>query len=311
MAEAVRTEHRLGLGLILTLTLTLALTSVLAPSALLDTARFSMRKAEAHPQWLKEAREHEHTPETIEYGISSFVFQARLPFHPERLHAALGGRPRAGALSKLLRVKGFAWLAPWQSRQGVVALAGTQFAIKPGEPWWASIKPEHWPPDLKKAIKKEWHTQHGDRGTKLVCIGQDLNHAAAQAQLETCLLTEAEMAAGPNSWYGLRDPFYEAWEAEQRKTGAHGHDHGQLAAVGSTPFVLVLHKDGADANVLNAAVGVMQMAGIGPDIALRLIAAVNKQGQAIVSQGEEEDLRMLAEMFAEVGMKTTVREAPQ
>jgi len=75
MAEVVRTEH-----------------STLKPSTLLDSGRFCMRKAEAHPQWLKEAREHEHTPETLEYGISSFVFRAKRPFHPGRLQATLGTR---------------------------------------------------------------------------------------------------------------------------------------------------------------------------------------------------------------------------
>ena len=94
-AEVVRTEH-----------------SVLAPVALLGTARFSMDKAEEHPQWLAEAREHEHTPETLEYGISSFIFRAQRPFHPLRLQAALGSRPLPGALGGLLRLKGFAWYVP-------------------------------------------------------------------------------------------------------------------------------------------------------------------------------------------------------
>jgi G3E family GTPase len=83
--------------------------SVLEPATLLDKARFSMAQAAAHPQWLKEAREHEHTPETLEYGISSFVFRAKRPFHPWRLQNALGVRPRPGALAGLLRLKGVAW----------------------------------------------------------------------------------------------------------------------------------------------------------------------------------------------------------
>ena len=94
--------------------------SKLEPDLLLGKARFSMQRAEEHPAWLKEAREHEHTPETVEYGISSFVYRAKVPFHPERLHAAMGGK-RAGALSNLVRVKGSAWLATWHSRKGQVA----------------------------------------------------------------------------------------------------------------------------------------------------------------------------------------------
>ena len=95
--------------------------SVLEPASLLGKARFSMRKAEAHPQWLKEAREHEHTPETVEYGISNFVFHARRPFHPKRLHEALGCPPLGGALSHLLRLKGIAWLASKNRQQAHAA----------------------------------------------------------------------------------------------------------------------------------------------------------------------------------------------
>ena len=176
-AEVLRTKH-----------------SKVEPALILGSARFDMKRAEAHPHWLREAREHEHTPETVEYGISSFIFRARLPFHSERLHGMLGAIPRLGALSKLLRVKGVAWLAGVE-QQGVVALAGTQFSVSPGQQWWVSVSPENWPPDLREGIRAKWHEQHGDRRTKLVCIGQDLDHAAVQAQLEACLLTAEEMAA--------------------------------------------------------------------------------------------------------------------
>jgi len=158
-AEVVRTEH-----------------SVLEPDALLGKARFSLERAEEHPHWLAEAREHEHTPETLEYGISSFIFRARRPFHPARLHAALGGRPRAGCLSKLLRVKGFAWIAPWSLRQGVVALAGTQLTVTPGPVWLATVKGAE--------VQIDWDPQHGDRKIEMVCIGQDLDHEAAHAELD-------------------------------------------------------------------------------------------------------------------------------
>ena len=231
-AEVVRTEH-----------------SVLAPVALLGTARFSMDKAEAHPQWLKEAREHEHTPETLEYGISSFIFRAKRPFHPERLYAALGQRPREGALGALLRLKGFAWLATRPDQQVHAALAGTQFTMAPGPPWLAAIPRHLWPEGLADQLQAEeaveageageaeeaelerdqtssrvsmWNAEHGDRRTELVCIGRELDGEAAQEQLEACLLTTDEMVDGTESWRALADPFAPAWAA-MGGGGAHEH----------------------------------------------------------------------------------------
>ena len=195
---------------------------VLPPAALLERARFSMDKAETYPQWLAEARENEHTPETLEYGISSFVFRAKRPFHPERLHAALGGRPRPGALAQLLRLKGFVWLATQPSQQGHAALAGTQFTMDPGPRWMAALPREQWPKGMVEAMQAEqatrlaaglaesemlWDTEYGDRRTEMVCIGRDLDHERARAQLEACLLTADEMATGPRSWLALSDPF--------------------------------------------------------------------------------------------------------
>ena len=226
-AEVMRTKH-----------------SVLEPPALLDKARFSMQRAEEHPQWLAEAREHEHTPETVEYGISSFIFRAKRPFHPERLHAALGGRPRKGALAALLRLKGFAWLATRPDQQAHAALAGTQFTMTPGPPWWAAVPRQHWPEGLAEDFQAEerlaeerlaemklaqkdttnafsvWDTEHGDRRTELVCIGRELDHKAASAQLEGCLLTAEEMAAGAKGMLALPDPYASAWSAQHQ----HQHD---------------------------------------------------------------------------------------
>ena len=229
-AEVVRTER-----------------SVLEPAALLGTARFDMQKAAAHPQWLAEAREHEHTPETLEYGISSFVFRAKRPFHPQRLHAALGCRPRPGALAGLLRLKGFAWLANQPSQQAHAALAGTQFTVSPGPPWWAAIPRHMWPEGLAEVFQAEefeaeeiqrdahltggdavsdatWDAMHGDRRTELVCIGRALDHEAARAQLEACLLTHKEMAGGEESWRALADPY--AWKATGDGGGEHRAHHG-------------------------------------------------------------------------------------
>jgi hypothetical protein len=234
-AEVVRTEH-----------------SVLAPATLLGTARFSMDKAEEHPQWLAEAREHEHTPETLEYGISSFVFRAKRPFHPERLYAALGQRPREGALGALLRLKGFAWHATRPDQQAHAALAGTQFTMAPGPPWLAAIPRHLWPEGLADQLQAEeaveaeaelernptgasrvsmWDAEHGDRRTELVCIGRELDGEAAQAQLEACLLTADEMAGGAESWRALADPFAPAWGEAARMGGGGAHEHGAAEGI--------------------------------------------------------------------------------
>ena len=222
-AEVVRTEN-----------------SVLPPSAVLDKARFSMRKAEEHPNWLVEAREHEHTPETIEYGISSFIFRAKRPFHPERLFAALVPRERPGALSGLLRLKGFAWVATRPSQQAHMALAGTRFTTTPGPPWWVAVPRQKWPDGLAEVMKEDidkdrangttsfntWDDDYGDRRTELVCIGRDLDLEACQRQLGACLLTADEMAAGRGSWRKMPDPLTHSWGGEHQ----HDHDHSNASA---------------------------------------------------------------------------------
>jgi G3E family GTPase len=194
------------------------------PELMLGKARFSLKKAEEHTMWLVEARKNEHKPESIEYGISSFVFRARRPFHPERLHAALGSGKGVGALSSLLRVKGIIWLATRNEMQAHAALAGTRFTISPSNvPWWATIPREEWPAGIKDEILELWHEEHGDRQIELVCIGQTLDKVAAEAALRECLLTDEEMAGGEKSWLALPDPFRESWEQQQECPLPHEH----------------------------------------------------------------------------------------
>ena len=167
--------------------------SVLDPSELLAASRFSMDEAGEHPQWLTEARENEHTPETVEYGISSFVFRAKRPFHPVRLDEALNVRPRPGALGALLRLKGIVWHGDMPNMQITAALAGTQFSLTAGSPWWAALPRDQWPTELQAESDLMQQAEYGDRRTELVCIGRELDAEAARAQLEACVMTPEEM----------------------------------------------------------------------------------------------------------------------
>jgi G3E family GTPase/TPR repeat protein len=181
---------------------------LLDPTKILGTKRFSMKEAEKHEEWLKEARVGEHVPETIEYGIHSFTFKSYRPMHPERLQVALDNMAqRKAPFDTLLRGKGFAWLASQYDTQAVFALAGQQYQLDRGPVWYATIPKNHWPEKIKETIAPLWREPHGDRQQALVMIGQQMDVPAITAALEKCLLTDEEYEKGIESWASLPDPF--------------------------------------------------------------------------------------------------------
>jgi len=203
----------------------------------LGTGLFSMSEAEKHDGWLKEARIGEHTPETVEYGITSFTYRANKPFAPHLLQRALDAMLDQTAPfdeSIVLRAKGFVWLSTFPQLQGDFSLAGHSFSLVPGNPWWAEIDKEHWPPNLEEAIAPLWKEPYGDRQQEMVIIGQQLDKEAITNALDSCLLSEDEMARGQDVWNEMAadagDPFREDWDAaiDQVLNGdesGHGHDH--------------------------------------------------------------------------------------
>jgi G3E family GTPase len=204
----------------------------------LGTGLFSMSDAERHDGWLKEARIGEHTPETLEYGISSLTYRARRPFWSHKLGLAFEGmleqKPPFDT-SIVLRSKGIVWLASFNGIQGEFSLAGNHFSLTPGNPWWAEIDKELWPEGLEEAIKPLWDENHGDRQQEIVIIGQELDRDAVTNALDACLLDDKEMALGEESWSHMSvdagDPFYEDWYyAIEASTVVgddteHGHSH--------------------------------------------------------------------------------------
>lgn len=169
----------------------------------LQTGLFDFDKAAQAPGWLQELRG-EHTPETEEYGISSFVYQARRPFHPERFFALVEGE-----WPGVIRSKGYFWLASHPAHAGTWSQAGAVARHGVAGRWWAAVPPEQWPEDEETVglIKEKWHEGVGDARQELVLIGMDMDEVDLRARLDACLLTDSELAAGPAAWTGLYNPF--------------------------------------------------------------------------------------------------------
>ena len=169
----------------------------------LQTGLFDFDKAAQAPGWLQELRG-EHIPETEEYGISSFVYQARRPFHPERFFALVEEE-----WPGVIRSKGYFWLASHPAHAGTWSQAGAVARHGVAGRWWAAVPPEQWPEDEETValIKEKWHEGVGDARQELVLIGMDMDEAALRARLDACLLTDEELAAGPAAWMCLRNPF--------------------------------------------------------------------------------------------------------
>jgi G3E family GTPase len=180
---------------------------LVAPARILGTHRFDFEKAEAAPGWQKELNG-VHIPETEEYGIGSFVYRARRPFHPERLWQRF-----AEGLPGVLRAKGFFWIATRPHVMISWSQAGQLLEVQPSGFWYASMDEADWELDSeqREALESEWHPEVGDRKQELAIIGQRLDIPALTALLDDCLLTAEESSRGAEFWTSLPDPFPE-WE---------------------------------------------------------------------------------------------------
>lgn len=173
----------------------------------MNTGAFSLEKAAQAAGWLKELRG-EHIPETEEYGISSFVYKARRPFHPQRLHEIVNAD---WSTLGVIRSKGFFWLASRMDDAGLWSQAGGLLRIEYAGGWYAASPRERWPQDVDEAeIRAQWVAPYGDRRQELVFIGAGMKRDLVIEALDSCLLNDHEMKQGPALWKGLFDPF-PAW----------------------------------------------------------------------------------------------------
>jgi G3E family GTPase len=148
----------------------------------------------------------EEKPETEEYGVSSFVFRAKKPFHPERLWNFIMSEGK-----KFLRVKGLFWVATRPDFTGLWGQAGQVVILECAGKWLAASPKENWPTDPEELalIEKDWTPEYGDRGQELVFIGQSLAKEEMIRKLQTCLISDQEDNAGVPLWKTFKDPLPE------------------------------------------------------------------------------------------------------
>ena len=172
---------------------------------ILGTGKFSFERAQQAPGWLKEMRG-EHVPETEEYGISSFSYEARRPFHPQRFWDFL---QKPWPYGTLLRSKGFFWLASRPEFAGQWSQAGGMARYGFAGLFWKAVPKDRWPEDedYLASIHKNWQEPFGDMRQELVFIGQNLDARTITEALDNCLLSEEELLAGRAYWQQLPDPF--------------------------------------------------------------------------------------------------------
>ncbi|ANB55573.1 archaeal ATPase family protein [Anoxybacillus sp. B7M1] len=166
---------------------------------ILNTHLFDFESASQAAGWIKELNE-EHTPETEEYGISSFVYRRRQPFHPERFMKWLENWP-----IEVIRAKGFFWLASRNDVCGLLSQAGTSIVIQ-GAGEWVAAYPEAERQQIlmeNPELLEKWDQTYGDRMTELVFIGIEMNQEEIEDSLDQCLLTAQEMS---QNWETFFDP---------------------------------------------------------------------------------------------------------
>ncbi|MFF2890402.1 GTP-binding protein [Paenibacillus sp. NPDC057967] len=170
------------------------------PSDILHTGLFNFEEASVSAGWMKELSKPVHTPETEEYGISSFVYERARPFHPVRLMSWMEDWS-----PEVVRAKGIVWLATRSELAQSLSQAGPSVQFGPSGYWVAAL-----PAAEQKAIlleepdlARQWHPDYGDRINKLVFIGISMDREGITAGLDDCLLTDQELEM---DWRTLADP---------------------------------------------------------------------------------------------------------
>ncbi|MEK4007941.1 GTP-binding protein [Paenibacillus sp. FSL H3-0333] len=176
-------------------------------SEILNTGLFDFEQTSQSSGWIAELAKEEHTPETEEYGITSFVYRRRAPFHPQRLSFFFSNWP-----SEVVRAKGLVWLAASGDLAATISQAGPSIQFGPAGYWLATL-PEEQQQEVLAAepdVLAKWDGQWGDRLNEIVFIGVQMNREDIEARLDRCLLTAEEMK---QDWTAFNNPL--PWPVEE------------------------------------------------------------------------------------------------
>ncbi|SFD45545.1 GTPase, G3E family [Chitinophaga sp. CF118] len=163
---------------------------------ILNTNLFDFEETSQSAGWIEELNKSHHTPETEEYGISSFVFRSRRPFHPERFWEYLNNHWHSG----VIRSKGLFWLASRKDDALNWSQAGGSLRAERAGVWWSSMSYKERIRyasflDNQAEIESKWDKRFGDRQNELVIIGKELDQHQITMEMEACLCNEDEINA--------------------------------------------------------------------------------------------------------------------
>ena len=168
--------------------------SKVAPDQILNTNLFNFEEAEQSAGWIEELNKEEHTPETEEYGIGSFVYRSLKPFNPNRFFEFI----QNDFPSTVIRSKGMFWLASRPDQALIWGQAGGSLKTDSAGVWWSSMSFEDRIRyatfvENQELIESEWDKRFGDRKTEIVFIGQDMDEAQIRRSLDLCLSSDQEI----------------------------------------------------------------------------------------------------------------------
>ncbi|MFB9275510.1 GTP-binding protein [Cohnella cellulosilytica] len=170
------------------------------PGEILNTHLFDFETASQSAGWIRELEKETHTPETEEYGISSFVYRRKIPFHPERLREWLTKWPKS-----VVRSKGIMWIATRNDIAVAFSQAGVSAQLAREGRWASALSERERNEYFQSGYERssDWDEKYGDRVTKLVFIGIDMDNSEISRSLDQALLTLQELQS---DWHLFKDP---------------------------------------------------------------------------------------------------------